>query len=152
SDLYHVDSLVLDGQVIFAEVGAYHSPLLDVWSGGGVFATRTAPRGSPEVAEIKALNARLLPAFGLARGCSHTEFLRAREGGKLYFLETSARVGGACISDMVEAATGLNLWEEWAAVELAGPGEYRTPLLRQEHAGATVSLARMETPDTSSFD
>lgn len=152
SDLYHVDSLVADGQVVFAEVGRYHTPLLEVWSGGGVFASRTAPRDSAEAAEMRGLNARVLRAFGLSRGCSHTEFLRARADGKVYFLETSARVGGACISDMVEAATGLNLWEEWAAVELAGPGEYHLPPLRQEFGGAVVSLAREERPDTSPFD
>jgi glutathione synthase/RimK-type ligase-like ATP-grasp enzyme len=151
SDLYHVDSLVVDGQVVFAEVGAYHKPLLEVWAGGGVFATRTAPRDAPESAMLRALNAQLLPAFGLLRGCSHTEFLRGREDGRFYFLETSYRVGGACISDMVEAATGLNLWEEWAAVELAQPGEYHLPILRQEFGGAIVSLARQEKPDTSSF-
>jgi hypothetical protein len=125
SDLYHVDSLVVDGRVVFAEVGHYHKPLLELWTGGGIFATRTALRDSPEVATLKEINARLLPAFGMTHGCSHTEFLRAKEDGQFHFLETSARVGGACIPDMVEAATGLNLWEEWAAIELAGPGEYR---------------------------
>lgn len=151
SDLYHVDSLVVDNQVVFAEVGAYHKPLLEVWSGGGVFATRTAPRHAPEVVAMRELNARLLPGFGLRRGCSHTEFLRAHEDGKLYFLETSCRVGGACISDMVEAATGLNLWEEWASIELAAPEGYRLPQARQEFGGAVVSLARVENPDTSGF-
>jgi hypothetical protein len=151
ADLYHVDSLVWDGQVIFAEVSQYHRPLLEVYQGGGVFATRTAPRDAPEVQALRALNARLLPAFGMERGCSHTEFLRSRQDGALYLLETSARVGGACIADMVEAATGLNLWEEWAAVEIAGEGQYRLPPLRQEFGGAVVSLARTEHPDTSSF-
>ncbi len=151
SDLFHVDALVRDGQVIFSEVGAYHRPLLEVYAGGGTFATRTAPRGSPEVVRMKELTARLLRAFGLEQGCSHTEFLLARADGQLYFLETSCRVGGACISDMVEAATGLNLWEEWAALEVLGPGEYRLPPLRQEFGGAVVSLARQESPDTSGF-
>lgn len=151
SDLYHVDSLVVDGQVVFAEVGAYHRPLLEVWSGGGVFATRTAPRDEPGTAMLKELNAKLLPAFGLSRGGSHTEFLRAREDGRFYFLETSYRVGGACIADMTEAATGVNLWEEWASVELADPGGYRLPPARQEFGGAVVSLAREEKPDTSDF-
>jgi biotin carboxylase len=152
SDLFHVDSLVVDGKVVFAEVGEYHRPLLEVWTGGGVFGTRTLRRDSPDAVTMKQLNARLLPAFGLESGCSHTEFLRSKEDGRFYFLETSARVGGACISDMVEAATGLNVWEEWAAVEVAGPGEYRLPALREEFAGTVVSLARQERPDTSGFN
>jgi hypothetical protein len=52
---------------------------------------------------------------------------------------------------MVEAATGVNLWEEWAGVEVLGD-RYALPPLRHEYAGATVSLARTERPDTSSFD
>jgi hypothetical protein len=151
SDLYHVDSIVADGKVAFAEVGRYHRPLLEVYTGGGVFATRTAARDAPEVRAMMEMNARVLDGFGLRRGCSHTEFLRARDGGGLYFLETSYRVGGAGISDMVEAATGLNLWEEWAAAELAAEGAYRVPNLRQEYGGAVVSLARQEWPDTSGF-
>ena len=151
SDLFHVDSILADGKVAFPEVGSYHRPLLEVYNEGGIFATRTTPRDLPEVATLLDLNARLLSAFGLERGCSHTEFLRAREDGKMYFLETSYRVGGAGIADMVEAATGLNLWEEWAAVELAGQGEYAPPALRQEFGGAVVSLAREEHPDSSGF-
>jgi hypothetical protein len=149
SDLYHVDSLVFGGEVVFAEVGRYHKPLLEVYTGGGIFATRTAPRDGADVKEALALNARVLQGFGLERGCSHTEFLRAKEDGRMYFLETSYRVGGAGIADMVEAATGLNLWEEWAAVELSE--KYQLPPLRQEFGGAVVSLAREERPDSSSF-
>ena len=152
SDLYHVDSLVSDGQVVFAEVGRYHRPLLEVYTGGGIFATRTAPRELPETRQLVELNARLLPGFGLRNGCSHSEFLRSRADGTFYFLETSYRVGGAGIADMVEAATGLNLWEEWAAVELAAPGTYRVTPSRQEFGGSVVSLARSERPDSSAFN
>ena len=55
----------------------------------------------------------------MVRGVSHSEFIQGRDG-KLYFLETAARVGGAHIADLVEAATGINLWAEWAKVEIAG--------------------------------
>jgi biotin carboxylase len=151
SDLYHVDSIVHDGQVVFAEPGQYLRPLLEVYTGGGIFATRTAPRDAPEIRAMLGLNAQLLTGFGLQDGCSHTEFLRSRADGSFYFLETSYRVGGAGISDMVEAASGLNLWEQWAAVELAAPGAYRLPTPRADYGGAVVSLARSERPDTSAF-
>jgi hypothetical protein len=150
SDVYHVDSLVVGGQVVFSEVSRYHRPLLEVYQGGGVFASRTAPRDWPEVGMLRDLAARLLSAFGLERGCAHTEFLRSRADGTFSFLETGARVGGACLAEMIEAATGINLWEEWAGVEILGEG-YRLPAVRQEYAGAVVSLARTERPDTSAF-
>ena len=80
-----------------------------------------------------------------------TEFIRA-ETGDWYFLETSARVGGAYIVDVIEAATGLNLWREWAKVEIAGEeGQYVVPPAREACGGIVLSLARQEDPDLSAY-
>jgi biotin carboxylase len=148
-ELYHVDSLVADGRVVFAEVGKYHRPLLEVYQGGGIYATRTVRRDLPEVAELRQINERVLTGFGLGHGAAHTEFLHDPDG-QFYFIETSARVGGANIAEMVEGATGLNLWEEWARIEV-GEGQYALPPPRSEYGGVTISLARQEWPDTSGF-
>jgi len=68
------------------------------------------------------------------------------------FLETSARVGGAFIVDTIEAATGINLWREWAKIEIAGEhGTYAVPPHRDDYAGVVLTLARQETPDMSSY-
>ena len=151
-DLYHVDSLVEDGKVVFAEVNAYWKPLLDVYQGGGVYATRTLDRASPDVARLRALNERVLAGFGLGWGASHTEFMKSHADGEFYFIETSCRVGGAETATMVEAATGVNLWSEWAALEIARTaGGYQLPPLKQRHAGVVISLANTETPDTSAY-
>jgi hypothetical protein len=62
-------------------------------------------------------------------------------------------VGGAYIADMVEAATGVNLWAEWAKLEIGqGARDYTLPPLRDDYAGLIVSLARQECPDTSAYD
>ncbi|MEI8258848.1 MAG: ATPase, partial [Deltaproteobacteria bacterium] len=64
-----------------------------------------------------------------------------------------ARVGGAYISELVEASTGVNLWEEWARIEVSqGERPYAPPTARRDYAGLIVSLARQEHPDTSLFD
>ncbi|MEO8129728.1 MAG: ATPase, partial [Bryobacteraceae bacterium] len=74
------------------------------------------------------------------------------EDGKLYFLETSARVGGAHIADLLEAATGMNMWAEWAKIEVAGGKvPYQPPADRGAYAGLLVSLARQDHPDTSAY-
>jgi biotin carboxylase len=100
---------------------------------------------------LKAASARVLESFGLHRGVSHTEFIVGRDGA-LYFLETSARVGGAFIVDVVEAATGVNLWREWARVEIAGDdGSYAAPVSTDLCAGIVLSLARQEDPDTTPY-
>lgn len=151
-DLFHVDSLSANGNVVFAEVNAYWHPLLDVYQGGGVYATRTVPRDRPEVAELRRANAQVLDGFGLGWGASHTEFMKAHADGQVYFIETSARVGGANTAEMVEHATGVNLWSEWARLEVCrGTADYRLPPTVQRFGGVVVSLARQEHPDTSGF-
>lgn len=151
-DLFHVDSLVQDGSVVFAEVNGYARPLLDVYQKGGVYSTRTVPIHRPEVADLNEINELVLVSFGLTRGASHTEFLHSHNDGKIYFVETSARVGGSSTAEMVEAATGVNLWEEWAALEIAGPhGDYKLPETFRRYAGVVCALARQEWPDPSQF-
>jgi biotin carboxylase len=153
-ELYHVDALVHNRQVVFAEVNQYARPLLEVYQEGGVYATRTLPRHLPEVAEMKTITEHVLTQFGLRYGCSHTEYLRSSEDGRFYFIETSARVGGANTAEMIEGATGVNLWEEWAKLEIDGDDAavpYQLPPLRQEYGGVIQSLARQERPDTSGF-
>ena len=151
-DLYHVDSLVHDGKVIFAEVSRYWNPLLDVYQGGGVYATRTVRRTDPVVGLLRRANQEVLEGFGLGQGASHTEFMVAHADGRPYFIETSARVGGADTATMVEHAAGLNLWAEWAKLEAArGGGTYQLPPLKERYAGVTMSLSRFERPDTTGF-
>jgi biotin carboxylase len=151
-DIYHADSVVFDGEVRFAAASGYGSPPMDVSQGGGIFTTRLVERGSELFWRLLECNQAVLQAMGLERGVSHTEFIHGREDGRVYFLETSARVGGANIADLLECGTGLNPWKEWAKVECAEAiGGYRLPELRSDYAGLLVSLARQEYPDTSSF-
>jgi len=149
-DIFHVDTIVHEGTIRFAIASGYGRPPMDVAHGGGVFTTRVLERGSETEQGLLALNEKVLSALGLRNGVSHTEYIRAQDG-RLYFLETSARVGGAHIAELVEAATGLNLWAEWARVELASGGSYSLPALRNDYAGLLVSLARQEHPDTSAY-
>jgi biotin carboxylase len=150
--VYHVDSVVSENQVVFANCSKYGQPPMNVAQSGGVFVTFTVPRGSPEDLELRQINRDLIAALGLLRGVAHAEFIRANEDGNFYFLECASRVGGAYINEMVEAATGINLWREWARIEVAGEnGSYRLPSVREEYAGVILSLARQENPDTSGY-
>jgi biotin carboxylase len=87
------------------------------------------------------------------RGVTHAEYIRGADG-RFYFLEVAARVGGAFIADVVEHATGLNLWAEWARVEISAMRgvPYTPPAAREEHAGSVLCLAKTTEPDTSMFD
>src|SRR4051812_16966455 len=151
-DIYHVDTIVFEKEVVFTRVSKYGAPPMDVSHGGGVFTSRTLGDSTADARALTALNKEVLKAFGLVRGVSHSEFIRGKTDGKFYFLETAARVGGAHLADMVEAASGVNLWREWAKVELAGEkGRYASPSTRSDCAGILVSLANEESPDTSRF-
>ena len=152
-DVFHVDSIVSERKVVFAEAHAYGSPPLDVSHGGGVFTSRTLPRSSALTKSLLKINREVITALGLARGVTHAEFLRAHDDGKLYFIEVAARVGGAYISNEIEAATGINLWREWALLEIGvGKKDYALPKKRNGYAGVIISLARQETPDTSAYN
>ncbi len=152
-DIFHVDSIVSEREVLFAVASRYGQPPLDVAHEGGVFTTATIRRGSDDEAELLALNRAVLGAMGLMRGVSHTEFIKAKSDGRFYFLETSARVGGANIAELVEAACGINLWAEWAKIETSRREQaYQLPAGREDYAGLIVSLARQEYPDTSAYD
>ena len=150
-EVYHVDSVVSENEVVFANVSKYGKPPMNV-AHGGVFTTFTVPRGSAADSTLRAINRELLAVLGLLRGVAHAEFIQAHADGEFYFLECAARVGGGYINEMVEAATGLNLWREWARIEVAGgDGSYGLPPLREEYAGVVLSLARQEDPDTSAY-
>ncbi len=149
-DVFHVDSIVLDDEPKFAIASSYGRPPMEVAQQGDVFTTRILERDSEIARDLLLINARVLSALGLSRGVSHTEFIRGRADGKIYFLETSARVGGAHIAELVEAASGINLWIEWAKLEL-NP-EYTVPAAREDYAGLLVSLAKQEHPDTSAYN
>jgi biotin carboxylase len=152
-NVFHVDSVVSENDVVFSNVSQYGKPPMNVAQGGGVFTTYTVPRGSEADDSLREINRELIAALGLLRGVAHAEFIQAHADGEFYFLECAARVGGAYINEMVEAATGMNLWKEWARIEIAGgDGSYRLPPVREEYAGVILSLARQEWPDTSAYN
>lgn len=152
-DVYHVDSVVSDGEVKFAAANRCGKPPFDVAHGGGLFTTSTVPYESFDECQLLELNARVLRSMGLKRGVSHVEFIKGRDDGRFYMLECAARVGGAHIAEMVEAATGVNLWAEWANLEVdAGTKPWAPPSdFRQEYGGLIMTLARQARPDLAPY-
>jgi biotin carboxylase len=153
-DVYHVDALVDNGEVVFSVASKYGQPPMSVYQGGGVFVTRTLDRASEESKALVEMNRQVLKVMGHPRGASHSEYIRAHGDGRLYFLENAARVGGANIAEAVQFATGVNLWSEWAQIEAAYlRGEkYQLPPTHAGYAGVINCLARQEWPDLSAYD
>lgn len=151
--VYHVDSLSCEGKAVFTRASQYLATPMEVAHGGGVFRTATLPHNDPETLALYEINNRVLEAFGMRHSASHSEYIKGDHDGELYFLETASRVGGAHIAEMVEAASGVNLWVEWAKLEtaIACSETYTPPTDTLGHAGLIVSLARQQWPDQSGF-
>ncbi len=62
-------------------------------------------------------------------------------------------MGGAHIADLVEQETGVDLWAEWAKLEIPhGKWGYTPPKRENHHAGLIISLSKDKTPDMSAYD
>ncbi len=151
--VYHVDSIISEREVVFAIAHQYARPPMSVMHEGGIFMSRTLPRGEAEEQLLEALNREVIQAMGMVRGVTHAEFIRADADGRFYFLELAARVGGANIDRMVEAAAGINPWAEWARLEVVhARGEpYLLPPTRQDYAGLITCLSRQDWPDLAGY-
>jgi len=151
-EVFHVDSVVSGGKVVFAGVNQYGKPPMQVAHHGGAYISRTLARGSADEKTLLTINKRLVKSLGLERGATHAEFIKSTADGKFYFLEIAARVGGAYIADVLEAATGVNIWREWARMEIADSSSViKISPKRKEYAGIILSLAKQEVPDTSNY-
>jgi len=138
---------------MFAGVNKYGRPPLQVAHGGGAYISQTIAHNSAEKKQLLEINRRLIKAMGLDSGATHAEFIKSEADGEFYFLEIAARVGGAYIADVLEAASGINLWREWARLEMDTAAGSRLRLKpRKEHAGIILSLARQEYPDTTAYN
>ena len=150
--VYHVDGLCWQDEVVFALASGYGEPPMSVLQNRGIFTTQVLPRRDGLAQDLLDLNARVLSALGRGSGPTHTEFIRA-EDGKLYFLETAARVGGGNIELLVEAASGVLLWQEAARIDIAlhRSEPYAPPELREACAGLIACFSRVPYADTSGY-
>jgi len=153
-DVFHCDSLILDGKIIFSITSRYLATPMEISQGGGIFRSANIPYNSEDDKAIKKVNEQVIKGFGLKHGAAHSEYIKCKEDGRIYFLETSSRVGGAHLAEMVAAASGINLWTEWAKIEdaLVKGTKYTLPKPKKEYAGIVLTLSKFENPDLSSFD
>lgn len=152
-EVYHVDSIVSEKEVLFSVVSKYGATPMEIAHNGGIFTTRLLPRKSKDEKELQKSNKNVIKALGLVNGVTHAEFIKGKEDEDFYFLEIAARVGGANIAETIEAATGLNLWAEWAKIETATKDRpYQLKKPNNFYSGVIISLARQEWPDTTAYD
>jgi hypothetical protein len=152
--VFHCDGLNWQGKTLFSITSQYLATPMEISQGGGIFRSANIPYNSADDKAIKKMNEQVMKAFGMQHGANHTEFIKCNDDGKIYFLETASRVGGAHLAEMVEAASGVNLWGEWAKIEdaLVKEKEYKLPTIKKEFAGIVLTLSKFEHPDLSGFN
>lgn len=152
--VYHCDGLNFNSKVLFSLTSQYLATPMEISQGGGIFRSANIKYNSADDRAIKKVNEQVMKSFGMKHGATHTEFIKCNEDGKIYFLETSSRVGGAHLAEMVEAASGINLWGEWAKIEdaLVRGIEYKVPSPKNQFAGIVLTLSKYEHPDLSGFN
>ncbi|MDD2674273.1 MAG: ATP-grasp domain-containing protein [Flavobacterium sp.] len=152
-DVYHCDSLISESKVIFSLTSKYLATPMEISQGGGVFRSANIKYNSDDDKAIKKLNEQVMKGFGLKHGAAHTEFIKSNDDGQIYFLETSSRVGGAHLAEMVAEASNINLWKEWAAIEngLVKESKYILPKVKKGYAGIVLTLSKFQHPNLASF-
>lgn len=110
---FTVESLISERRVVFSVV-LRHRALP-----GGAWAVETVDRSSRDWMELTALNGGLAPSLGMVRGVTEASFVHCASDGRYAFEQIVAGVGAAPAADVTEAASGLNLWREWARLEVA---------------------------------
>ncbi|OYU84906.1 MAG: ATPase [Flavobacterium sp. BFFFF2] len=152
--VYHCDGLNWQGKVVFDISSQYLATPMEISQGGGIFRSKTVAYDSEDDKAIRAMNAQVMQAFGMQHGATHTEFIKCNEDGKWYFLETASRVGGAHLAEMVEGASGINLWGEWAKIEdaLVKNIDYTAPGPHKLYGGIVLTLSHTQHPDLADFN
>jgi biotin carboxylase len=111
--MYHCDSVVCDGDILFSAPSQYIARPGDYAPGrvaGSVLISDRQLR-----ARLGRENSEVLRILGMESGVTHAEFFR-RPSGEFVFCEVAARPGGGGIDDIVAAGYGVELIR--AAVEL----------------------------------
>ncbi len=148
-DVYHVDSIVVNGKVVFAVANRYGVPIFNLQKGGS-YISMMLDRKSKMYKRLLELNEKLLPALGMQDGVTHVEYIHGKDDDTIYFLEAAARVGASKIPDVIYQATGICLWHEWAKIELGE--KYTLPkATKKDYAGAIFTVSKFHHSDLSAF-
>lgn len=133
---YQVDSIMYNREIDFSAVYAGLQPVNSTITGQQISRFRTIQKASADEQLLLSLNRKVLLAFGMALGITHAEFIKDTEG-RFIFLGSTASINSLASVKLIEAASGINLWREWAKIEiLGGVGKYILPEHASFHAGA----------------
>ncbi|HEX4419112.1 MAG TPA: hypothetical protein VH165_14470 [Kofleriaceae bacterium] len=93
----------------------------------------------PHIAAGMALGRDVMRALGMGDGMTHMEWFHTASG-EAVFGEIACRSGGACVVDMMNYTSDIDLFREWARV--ATTGRFDAPTERKYNVGLTFKRAQ----------
>ncbi len=152
-DVFHVDTLTYQGQIVFKCISKYLETPFEIAHQGGLFRSKTLHPKSADAKVLGDITQDLMKAYGMQASASHSEWIKSKDDNEFYLIETSSRVGGAHLADMIEVCTGINLWKEWAKLEssIVKSELYSPPKTKFTPSCIIISLIKDYVPDMTPF-
>jgi biotin carboxylase len=127
-DEFTYDTVSIDGVPALESVTQYLPNALEMRSNEWISPIMLSVRDldQPHIKPGLELGRGVLKALGMGDGMTHMEWFRT-ESGEVVFGEIACRPGGACVVDMMNYTSDVDLFREWARVAtqktFAGPSE-----------------------------
>jgi hypothetical protein len=127
-DEYTYDTVCIDGVPALESVTQYLPNALEMRSNEWISPIMLSVRDldQPHIKPGLELGRGVLKALGMGDGMTHMEWFRTASG-EVVFGEIACRPGGACVVDMMNYTSDVDLFREWARVAtqktFAGPTE-----------------------------
>jgi biotin carboxylase len=106
-DLYHCDSVVKNGEILFTNIMLYILPTLDFKKNN--FLAAVSEDDEDIIREINKAIEEIIKDFKIENGVTHTEVF-VDENKKVTFGEIGLRTGGAAVEEAVQELYGVNLF------------------------------------------
>ena len=152
-DIYHVDAIFYERELLFAIASRYGRPPMEVSQQGDIFTTAHTAAGFAGTRELIEMNAKVMKAFGMVRGVSHSEFIRGRTMASCIFWRRrrawAERTSSIWWKRLPESTCGRSGRRSRSPAAKRRTSRRRR---RNDSAGLLVSLAKQETPDTSAYN
>ncbi len=114
-DEYTYETICADGVPLYESCTRYYPNVLEARKNESIspIIMTLRDRESPNLADAVAMGRRAIAALGMGTGFTHMEWFRSRDGDAV-FGEIACRAPGASMVDLMNYASDVDLFVEWA--------------------------------------
>ena len=109
-DLFHIDSVIYNGEAVFTGVCKYAAPNAD-FVNGKALGSYMLNENETDYVMLSSMNKKVLKALSPTNGITHMEVFKSQKHNAFIFLEIATRPPGASIPKMYEHNYNINLQE-----------------------------------------